>query len=77
MVVDKMIGGFMEVVINDLEELKKYMRVYKDKKEIIFKFDEVVFNCEKKKKNHFHCELLSTAELLNTNFIQLYFLKNS
>ena len=25
----KLVGGFMEVVINDLEELKKYMRVYK------------------------------------------------
>ena len=54
MVVDKMIGGFMEVVINDLEELKKYMRVYKDKKEIIFKFDEVVFNCALPNKNHFN-----------------------
>ena len=44
----------MEVVINDLEELKKYMRVYKDKKEIILKFDEVVFNCAVPNKDHFN-----------------------
>ena len=31
----KLVGGFMEVVINDLDDLKKYMYVNKDKKEII------------------------------------------
>ena len=50
----KLVGGFMEVVINDLEDLKRYMRVYKDKKEISLKFDEVVFNCALPNKNHFN-----------------------
>jgi len=49
----KLVGGFMEVVINDLEDLKRYMRVYKDKKEIHIKFDEVIFDCALPGKHYF------------------------
>jgi energy-converting hydrogenase Eha subunit B len=35
----------MEVVINDLSDLKKHMKVRKEKEEIYLKFDEVIFNC--------------------------------
>lgn len=44
----------MEVVINDLEDLKKYIKVRKDKKEIYLKFDEVVFNCCLPSKSDFN-----------------------
>lgn len=45
----------MEVIINDLLDLKKYMKVNIDQKEIIFRFDEdVVFNCSLPSKNYFN-----------------------
>lgn len=44
----------MEVVIDNLEDLKKYIKVKKDKKEIFIKFEDVVFNCALPNKETFH-----------------------
>lgn len=44
----------MEAVINDLVNLKKYMTVNKEKKEITFKFDDVIFNCSLPSKMNFN-----------------------
>ena len=44
----------MEVIINDLEDLKKYIKVSKTKKEIFLKFDDVTFNCSLPRKGTFN-----------------------
>ena len=44
----------MEIIINELEDLKKYIKVKKDKKEIFLEFDDVVFNCSLPNKEIFH-----------------------
>ena len=43
----------MEVVINDLKDLKQHIKVKKNKGEILLKFDEVVFNCVLPSKSDF------------------------
>jgi len=44
----------MEVIINDLIDLKPFLKVRKRKKEIILKFEDVVFNCALPSKNKFN-----------------------
>ena len=44
----------METIINDLDDLRKYIKVSKETRTITLKFEDVVFNCALPSKNNFN-----------------------